>query len=1010
VTAQGDGAVLVDGVERSLPYRQSFAPGTSVSLEAVASTGAEFDGWTGSIATARNPLSIVMDVPSDLTAVFVSREETRSITVQRTGAGSGEVSSEPAGIACGDACRASFAKNALVTLTAEAGALSTFERWTGCDATDGSTCTIEGDDDRTIDAEFATAVPTSSNDDFVDAIALTGATGTAYADNAGASKEAGEPNHGGDSGGSSLWWTWTAPTGGPVTFDARGSAIDVVAAVYTGSAVDDLDEVGTPGFLVAAAASVTVDALEGATYHVAVDGVGGATGDIRLDWSPTATEGEVSWALDPAQLSFIGTRGGPAPDDQVTRLSNIGADAGAFDARDDRSWLDVSPVFGDLDAGATTQLTVSVDGCTDTGTSTGTVTIDGHDVTATLSVERTCDGADWRTSPPELAFQGSVGEPAPLDESVRLENAGTIAADYTVTSDRAWLTVSPGDGTLGVGDDEALTVGVDACDSEGTASGTLTIEGGGHARTVPVTRSCTDPSGEPPVTLSIDRIYINQSVPAQDTNVASAARVALVANRGGLLRVFATADDPGTGQATVTLHYRYDGASENTLSLDGPTSVPLGTLESSRASVYERLLTSDVVQPGLEAYVIVEAVADGTPVSARYPSSGYWTLDVETVPPVNMTIVPVTYAGGTPSVGDGSAYLSFTERLFPMGEDTVDVQVRSPYAFGGDLSTADGWLRLLNEVTTLRQSDDTSRHYYGVVDPNYSSGIAGIGWIGKGPSSPPVAAGWSRLPSGSEVAAHELGHNWGRAHAPCGVSDGDPSYPYGGAGIGTWGYDLLSDALRSPDAYVDLMSYCSPTWVSDYTYEGVMDYRRTASYTVETSSAPQRLLVVSGSVGPDGLDLEPLLTLTGRPANVAEGPYTLIVWASDDRRVLEVPFDTRRVSVHPYDAFHLSLPLPDDVVSISRVRIERDGSVLVDRSARRVKTAAEPPVVRRLPGGALAVEWDAAAYRSAVVRDGVDGPLLGRDSTGRLVVRPSGATVEVLLGDGVATDRYILSD
>ena len=43
--------------------------------------------------------------------------------------------------------------------------------------------------------------------------------------------------------------------------------------------------------------------------------------------------------------------------------------------------------------------------------------------------------------------------------------------------------------------------------------------------------------------------------------------------------------------------------------------------------------------------------------------------------------------------------------------------------------------------------------------------------------------------------AHELGHNFGRNHAPCGSPPNvDPAYPYPGADIGTLGCDIFSPA------------------------------------------------------------------------------------------------------------------------------------------------------------------------------------------------------------------------
>ena len=56
---------------------------------------------------------------------------------------------------------------------------------------------------------FRQAAP--ANDNFANAIVLTGNTLTTSGSNVAATKEAGEPNHAGNSGGASVWWSWTAP-------------------------------------------------------------------------------------------------------------------------------------------------------------------------------------------------------------------------------------------------------------------------------------------------------------------------------------------------------------------------------------------------------------------------------------------------------------------------------------------------------------------------------------------------------------------------------------------------------------------------------------------------------------------------------------------------------------------------------------------------------------------------------------------------------------------------------
>jgi secreted trypsin-like serine protease len=116
----------------------------------------------------------------------------------------------------------------------------------------------------------------SSNDQFANAKNLRGAPASDKASNVGASREAGEPLHGGDAGGASLWWRWTAPVNGMTTVSTADSAIATKIGVYTGGAVNYLNVVSSNGN------TVTFMAQGAKTYFIAVDGAGGATGAIDL--------------------------------------------------------------------------------------------------------------------------------------------------------------------------------------------------------------------------------------------------------------------------------------------------------------------------------------------------------------------------------------------------------------------------------------------------------------------------------------------------------------------------------------------------------------------------------------------------------------------------------------------------------------------------------------------------------------------------------------------------------
>ena len=74
-------------------------------------------------------------------------------------------------------------------------------------------------------------------DDFSTRVPLSGKNVIATGSNIGATKETGEPNHAGNPGGKSIWWTWNPVSAGPVTISTAGSTFNTVLGVYTGSTV-----------------------------------------------------------------------------------------------------------------------------------------------------------------------------------------------------------------------------------------------------------------------------------------------------------------------------------------------------------------------------------------------------------------------------------------------------------------------------------------------------------------------------------------------------------------------------------------------------------------------------------------------------------------------------------------------------------------------------------------------------------------------------------------------------
>ena len=126
-----------------------------------------------------------------------------------------------------------------------------------------------------------------SNDLFAFASSLDGTNGVVMGTNSAASKEFGEPAHGGSAGGHSIWWSFTAPADGVLSLSTTNSTFDTLLGVYSGSKVDQLttlasnDDASTgSGFSTANAAIKS-----GQKVYVAVDGFSGASGVVSLTYS-----------------------------------------------------------------------------------------------------------------------------------------------------------------------------------------------------------------------------------------------------------------------------------------------------------------------------------------------------------------------------------------------------------------------------------------------------------------------------------------------------------------------------------------------------------------------------------------------------------------------------------------------------------------------------------------------------------------------------------------------------
>ena len=199
-------------------------------------------------------------------------------------------------------------------------------------------------------------------------------------------------------------------------------------------------------------------------------------------------------------------------------------------------------------------------------------------------------------------------------------------------------------------------------------------------------------------------------------------------------------------------------------------------------------------------------------------------------------IIPIEYdgdgSGRLPDTSDEqiATFEQYFYKEYPVVR--VEFEVGEPYAWNGTVDNyGGGWDTLLGTVSNLRDDYgvDDDVYIYGLFDPAESSAAYGGGVAGLSNMAMSASDAGSRASIGvgfpdwaPETMIHEVGHAHGRSHSPgCGAAGEDPSYPNDEGLIDWRGYDLFSGALKETDSYYDFMSYCSPYWVSGFTYEAL---------------------------------------------------------------------------------------------------------------------------------------------------------------------------------------------
>jgi hypothetical protein len=584
----------------------------------------------------------------------------------------------------------------------------------------------------------------------------------------------------------------------------------------------------------------------------------------------------------------------------------------------------------------------------------------------TVSGGETADAAVvYALATPSLAIT-VAGLPAGVDAAISVSGPGGYSR--SVTASETLTGLAPGQYTV-----TALPVS-NGSDQYTPTPSTRTVNVTGAASAT-VTYSTGSTAG---FNLRVDGVYLVQSVQTYDRSVP------LVRDRDALLRVFVTANQVNAAapDVYVTLYADGEPIAERTIPAPG-LSTPLAPDEATLNSSWNVILDRSLIQANLSIVATVDPgnlVVEGDESDNTFPASGTpLALSVRSTDPFRVMFVPViTRANGqlgNVTVANQADYLETTTRVHPIG--SWDGSVHAAYTTSTSLALQsdngnDAWTKILQEIAALRSAESGTRYYYGVVNPSYSGGVAGMGYLRH-----PVAIGWDRSGSRGGVAAHEWGHNWGRGHAPCGgAANPDGSYPYAGGEIGVIGYDVKNGVLRPTDSH-DLMGYCDDEWISDYTYLGIMTFRGAELVSREMAGVIQPGMLVWGRIENGRAVLEPAVRVTARP-NLPErpGPYRLEGRAEDGSRLFGFDFAPAEVADDPAGAKHFAFIVPMRPERATRLAsLHLDGAGIGTES---VQGSSEAPVVEvtRAGAGRLALRWDPGRSPMLLVRDPVTGEVL----------------------------------
>jgi hypothetical protein len=517
----------------------------------------------------------------------------------------------------------------------------------------------------------------------------------------------------------------------------------------------------------------------------------------------------------------------------------------------------------------------------------------------------------------------------------------------------------------------------------------------------------------------VARLHVNQA------NQSPAGSLPLIQGRPGLLRVWVTASEPQAPAPPVRIRLYRGGQLLEDVTRVPPTNFLQTDLgPDALAPSYDMHLQGAWIGPGLRVEVDVDPDYEVGVVTRRtgffVQPEGEENFSLVSPAPFRVRFVPlrdsVSGVQGVITQDLLDAFMDQTRRMLPLAEDSPSLG--EPFVVS--LFGPDGRVRSVLSImrSAWLMSDFRDHYMHGIFPTDVPRSFSGIAYRPSNPLNPaPIAMTIDRLPGASSVVAHELGHNLGVRHAPCGDPDGvDPNYPYVNARLGHPGYDYVGRRIMAPNLFYDLMSYCSPKWMSDYNFQLMLSWRLAAEPMAVAMAAapPQAGLLVWGRMGPWGMALEPAVPVEVPPFLPAvEGPYRIRGLDEEGRELFSFRFQPDEVS-HGDGGVEMEfawvVPLGEELRDrVARLELHGPGGPGSQVSRERAGPEVGPYGASPDPSQAwtvrlergVALEWDPSVFPVAWVRNPTSGQVVGMVESGRVDLSLWSHDVEILLTDGI---------